>query len=359
MKETYQKLQSRITADEALIERTLAAAELRPKRRPIRKYIGIAAAAACIAMVGSVPVLAENVPAFYQVLYKVMPETAWKFRPIQMADEDQGIRMEVEAVKFSEAENSLEVYFTLRDLTGDRLNTETGAELFGNLRPEGEYMTGHGERTCIEYNESTGIMSIITKGTYENPDLNTGDKMTFKVSHIWGGPQIRTVKTDVKLSDLTPAIGAWKENTPLVNGTTQSGNHTLQRRLSVETEEMIKPSLDIAMPADGVRLTGLGYIRQDTTLYRNECHVQLYHENTGFEKTAVPVILMSDGTELRNWGMISSEEGYTDYLFMIKEEELQDAELYLEIKEYESYIPGEWSVTFEIPEDTEMNFPQG
>lgn len=176
---------------EALIERTLAAAEIRPKRKPILKYTGIAAAAACLAMVGSVPVLAQNVPAFYHALYQIAPETAERFKPLEMISESNGIRMEVGGIYFHE--NTVEAYITMQDLEGDRLGVWENFCSVSSLTPDlsiyEERMNGSiqkHELSYAGYDAETKTLTLLLSMEFISGDLQTGDKVTFDLDRILG-----------------------------------------------------------------------------------------------------------------------------------------------------------------------------
>ena len=83
-----------------------------------------AALVLCAAL--TLPALADGVPAVYELLYRVSPATAQYFRSVRMSCEDQGVRMEV--ISAYAQDDNAQIYFTLQDLTGDRLSQD--ADLF-------------------------------------------------------------------------------------------------------------------------------------------------------------------------------------------------------------------------------------
>ena len=64
-------------------------------------------------------VAAGSMPA-YEILYALYPETAKRLTPVQISCEDNGIRMEVEAV-YVHADTA-EIYLSMQDLTGERID---------------------------------------------------------------------------------------------------------------------------------------------------------------------------------------------------------------------------------------------
>ena len=97
-----------------------AAAEV-PDRKKKRLMTGrLLAACLSLGIILTVPGLAASVPAWYNALYAISPATAQFFQPVQRSCEDNGIRMEVVAVHMEE--NRAELYISLQDLTGERLD---------------------------------------------------------------------------------------------------------------------------------------------------------------------------------------------------------------------------------------------
>ena len=129
-KERYRKLNEQIAPDRALVQELLQEAkEQREKReRPCRYWGRIflkgaaTAAAVCLCAFITLPVLASNTTIF-QLMYLVSPELAQRFVPVQMWDESQGIRMEV--VSASIQGNKAQIYITMQDMEGDRIDAST------------------------------------------------------------------------------------------------------------------------------------------------------------------------------------------------------------------------------------------
>ena len=95
-----------------------AAGLRRMPRRGRRLVLALGALALCLAI--SLPVLAYQSPAFLDLLYQVNPALAQALRPVGLACEDQGVRMEVLAAMRDE--DTTVVYLTMQDQTGDRID---------------------------------------------------------------------------------------------------------------------------------------------------------------------------------------------------------------------------------------------
>ncbi len=350
MKEVYQNMQSRITADEALIERTLAAAEIRPKRKHILKYTAIAAAAACLITLGSVPVLAANVPAFYEALYRLSPETAQLFKPIQMSCEDQGIRMEVTAVHFSEAENSVQVCLTVQDLEGERLDLGTDMRSgywFGP--PDLGWGSVSGVEN-LEYDAETRTLTVLLESSFNRVDLKAGDKLSFRLQSLMGHEETKEYALDaLDLSEISLTNEIWEMRQHRINAFS-TYDYLYGKTMTEETAKMVKPTMELATPVDYVTLTGIGYID-------DELHIQTRTVKQELENYASLKLKNPNGTEFTPWGSVYACENkadlniFEDRVFHISEEELRECKLYGTFTAYTEGIVGDWEVTFALPNE--------
>ncbi len=356
MNETYKSMQEQIRPDEALIERTLIAANAKPKRKPILKYTGIAAAAACLAMIGSVPVLAQNVPAFYHALYKIAPETAERFKPLEMISESNGIRMEVGAIYFHE--NTVEAYITMQDLEGDRLNV--GEDFYADcsiIPPrELESKQGYGYLQGTEYtayDEESRTLTMLVRIEMTLGELQPGDELTFGLDRLFGNKT--SWEGNLDMIDLESAItnAQFCENEELqvYGGFTTEESH----EMGVE-QIMLMPSTEMALPVESVAFTGAGY--RDGLL-----HVQFYMDALNFDNNGMVYLQNANGKKIDAiTGMHGCEDrsqiddltaDYMDYVFDISEEELAEYTLYGYFGKYSNMVKGDWEVTFTLPERSE------
>ncbi len=356
MKEIYQNMQSRITADEALIERTLAAAEIRPKCKPVLKYTAIAAAAACLAMVGSVPVLAQNVPAFYHALYKIAPETAERFKPLEMISESNGIRMEVGGIYFHE--NTVEAYITMQDLEGDRLGAWENFCSVSSLMPDlsiyEERMNGSiqkHELSYADYNAESKTLTLLLSIEFISGDLQTGDEVTFDLDRLLGNHAQWDGTLD--MIDWKPA-GSDAEFCDSTEMHIYGGAaEEIMETYAVE-ERMLKPSVKQAVPAEGVIFTGAAY--QDGLL-----RTQLYIDDLKLNNDGVIWLEKADGTEVYSITELQGCEDraqmndltacWKEFVFAVGEDELEEYSLKGVFWRYNDIVEGDWEVTFTLPNE--------
>lgn len=352
MNEIYQNMQSRITADEALIERTLAAAEIRPKRKPILKYTAIAAAAACFAMVGSVPVLAQNVPSFYHALYKIAPETAERFKPLEMISESNGIRMEVGGIYFHE--NTVEAYITMQDLEGDRLGNWEGFCSVSSLRTSPEIVQEQNAMIMdhtlkyADYDAETKTLTFLLSIEVLTGELSQGDEVTFDLDRMLGN----YVEWEGTLDGID-----WQD----ANGEFCTGNEMYHYGGSTEDgwkhldeSPMLRPSASEALPAKSVTFTGAGY--QDGLL-----HVQVRLDELKLNNDGVLWLQKTDGTEVfevselrgcKDKSELNDLTGcWKEFVFAVDEDELAEYSLRGKFQTFTTMVEGDWEVTFTLPNE--------
>ena len=122
-KETYRRLNDIIQPDKALVAAVLAGGQRRKRgaKQPfVRIKPALIAAAICLCLVLTVPVLAASVEPVYELMYLVSPSVAQFFVPVQKSDTNNGIKMEV--VSADIRGDTARIYITMQDLIGDRVD---------------------------------------------------------------------------------------------------------------------------------------------------------------------------------------------------------------------------------------------
>ena len=181
--ETYKNMNGKITADPALIADTIdLTSGLRRKSRikasPIFRRPIAVAAAMILCLTLATPVLAAKVPAIYELMYLVSPTVAQYFTPVQESCEDNGVRMEV--VSTSIHNDTAQIYVTMQDLTGDRVDATT--DLFDSYSLHIPFDSiSHCERVGFDETTRTATF-LITISTMDGKDIDIkGGKVTFSV----------------------------------------------------------------------------------------------------------------------------------------------------------------------------------
>lgn len=316
---------------------------------------GIAWAAGFLLVINiSLPVLAGTFPTVYELMYLVSPAVAQFYQPVQLSDEHDGIRMEVVAAYIHE--ETAEIYITLQDLEGDRLDETT--DLYDSYSIHMPY-SAIGNCQKVGYDPESGILTYLITVTQENGRKIEGEKLTFSVGGYLGQKQeYEKIEIPIDLTQVTEGSYQYVD-TPARGGTLTgySGLTAIMSETGTTGKEaqgypvLIPQPADPDFPIEGVKLTGIGYVE-------GKLHIQyavknaLNNDNYGF------FFLQNEAGEmLQEAGSISFYEGsgkkrmdYRDSVFLIPQEELQDYRLYGDFVISEGFHEGNWQVTFPIKE---------
>ena len=324
------------------------------RRRHNRRWArGFAVAAAFLAAINvSLPVLAGTFPNIYELMYLVSPAVAQFYRPVQMADEYDGIRMEVVAAYIHE--ETAEVYITFQDLEGDRLDETT--DLYDRYSI---HMPSSAIGSCQKagYDPDSHTLTYLITVTQEEGRKIRGEKLTFSVGGYLSHKQnYENIEIPIDLTQVTETPCQYVDSP--ANGGTMTGYSGLVTEVSdTETTEkaaqgyrvLVPQAANPDFPVEGVNLTGIGYI--DGNL-----HIQyavknsLDNDNHGF------FFLQNEaGESIEEVGNVSFREGtgenridYRDSVFSVPQEELQNYGLYGDFVIAEGFHEGNWQVTFPI-----------
>ncbi len=151
-----------------------------PRRRAsLRKRPLAVALAALLCLTLAVPALAANVSPLYELLYRISPAVAQAFQPVQHADEDNGIRMEVVAATLHGP--TAELYVTLQDLQGDRVDETTDFNDSYTL-----YTPFDSTAHCVPvgYDAQTRTAAFLITISQQNGKDIDGGKITFSAKNF-------------------------------------------------------------------------------------------------------------------------------------------------------------------------------
>lgn len=310
-----------------------------------RKLVAAAfAAILCLSM--GTPVLAAKVPAIYELMYLVSPGIAQFFMPVQKSDVDNGVKMEVISAYIHDS--AAEVYITMQDLTGDRIDGTT--DLYDSYSINCPF---NSSAACqrIGYDEKTKTVTfLITINEWDNQKI-AGDKITFSVKEFLSHKKkYNNIEIPINLTLVTSA-----ESTQKVYSTGGGGRdyHYTDNGKSI----VLTPSEAITgFPVDGIDVSAIGYI--DDKLHvqmaisnhlKNDNHGSFYLKN-------------SDGTKVEdNYNIYFTNHyerqedriDYCEYVFNLSQEELKDYSLYGNFVTSGSRTKGNWSVTFPLEQTEE------
>lgn len=314
----------------------------------------VAAVAFLIAINISLPVLAGAFPTIYELMYLVSPAVAQFYKPVQMADEYKGLRMEVVAT-YIHAETA-EIYITFRDLEEDRLDETTDLYDSYSIHTSGSAI---GSCQKVGYDPESRTLTYLITVTQEEGRKIEGEKLTFSVGGYLSHKQnYENIEIPIDLAQVTDAPYQYV-NSP-ANGGTMTGYSGLVTKVSdTETAEkaeqrycvLVPQPADPAFPVEGVNFTGIGYID-------GKLHIQYAVENALDNDDHGFFFLQNKAGEIiEEVGSISFREeagenriDYRDSVFPVPQEELQNYRLYGDFVISEGFHEGNWQVTFPIKE---------
>lgn len=341
-REKYNTMQRDVRPDAPLLQRTRAAAQKAPARpRRLRPLIALAAVLVCLALTVpafAMPALAAD-PDGYALLYSIFPAAAQFFKPVNRSDEDNGIRLTVDSVYLHS--DTVEIYVSLQDLTGDRLDETT--DLFDSYRINRGFDCS---ATCslAGYDAQTRTARfLISITSFDGQDIE-GDKLTFSLNRLLTGK----TETEGAVTGLDLAAVQAEPATQQVTRRGGSGIAAEAGGSGAETRTALVPTGTLAAPAPGVAITAMGYVDgllHIQVLYENiletDNHGQLWLDN-GVEK---PECLGSLSFFAEN-----GSDSFEEYVFDVSPAQLADCTLYGSFVTADTLIEGGWEITFPLTE---------
>jgi hypothetical protein len=187
--------------------------EIQKKKSPWHfKRAVPAALVICLCLMLSIGAMAATIPSFNNLLSMVSPDIALLLQPIEIACEDNGIKMEV--VGAMNDDEMAVIYITMKDLVGDRID-ET-LDIY-DYRLTGTYIS-----TCqmVHYDETTKTATLRMQAN-GGKKLN-GKKVSFQVeSFLSDQLTFDKVETSINLSDVKEVKDS--QTIPLVTSSNISG----------------------------------------------------------------------------------------------------------------------------------------
>lgn len=344
-REKYNAMQRDVRPDAPLLQRTRAAAQKAPARpRRLRRLIALAAVLVCLALAVpafAMPALAAD-PDGYALLYSISPAAAQFFKPVNRSDEGNGIRLTVDSVYLHS--DTVEIYVSLQDLTGDRLDETT--DLFDSYRINRAFDCS---ATCslAGYDAQTRTARfLISITSFDGQDIE-GDKLTFSLNRLLTG------KTEsegaVTRLDLAAAQAEPATQRAALRGFGGSSADVLRSKIDGSyTADMLVPTGTLAAPAPGVAITAMGYV--DGLL-----HIQVLYENILETDNHGQLWLESGAERIECLGTLSffaenESDSFEEYVFDVSPAQLADCTLYGSFVTADTLIEGNWEITFPLTE---------
>ena len=319
----------------------------RPWRRARTAAACAAACAAGIFFLGAssltAAVAAGSLPA-YDILYSLYPDAAKRLTPVRVSCEDNGIRMQVEAVHVQE--DTAEIYVSMRDLTGGRID-ET-IDLFDSYAL---HLSKDSVGTCslIDFDPEKGEAFFLIRVQQMHGERIEGQKLVFSVSRFLTGKwKTQEELRRIRLTEL-------EEKTELQADAAIRGYGGMEtdRLNPKQLAGFLKPDAEQTFsPAEGVTITAWGWA--DGLL-----HIQAHYEDIlNTDNHGYVYLTDGQGNMLQSAVSVSfwdeqKKGSYDEYVFEIDPEQItQDWAVWGYFSTCAGTVEGEWRVEIPIEEKT-------
>ena len=285
-------------------------------------------------------VAAGSMPA-YEILYALYPETAKHLTPVQVSCEDNGIRMEVEAV-YVHADTA-EIYFSMQDLVGERID-ET-VDLFDSYSIHSS-RDSIGTCSLVDYDPESGKAVFLIQVKYMNGEKIEGRKLTFSVSEFLTGKQ----KVEQKLPEIN--LSRTEEKTELQSDVPIRGSGGNMEKVEEEQRKgLLEPDAAQSFsPVDGVTVTAYGWVD-------GRLHIQVHYADIlNTDNHGYVYLKDGQGNDVSRFGSVAfwDEEqsgSYQEYFFEVEPEMITEGwSVWGYFSTCSELVEGDWRVTFPIEE---------
>lgn len=340
-RETYARLNHAVRPDEALVAAAVEAARAHPRRSVPAAAVrrpALAALAVCVCVLLAVPALAATVEPVYELLYQVSPAMAQFFQPVRQSDEADGIKMEVVSAYIHGS--TAEIYITLQDLTGDRIDATT--DLYDSYSIHRPFDSAATCRLAGYEADTKTATFLITIDEWGGREIQ-GDKITFSVGEFLSHKQIyEDIAIPIDLSAVTAA-----ESIQTVSPTGGDGIGFDGER---NPAALVPGAPAPQFPVDGIALTGIGYI--DGALHiQTAVSDPLDNDNHGFfylKDGEGNTVKTAYAFYFTNQAQQAERIDYRESVFDIAPERLSESTLHGSFVTSGMKTEGNWSVTFPL-----------
>lgn len=319
-----------------------------PKSKPLWDFKRAVPAvlAICLCLMLSIGAMATTIPSFNNLLSIISPDFALLLQPIEIACEDNGIKMEV--VGAMNDDEMAVIYITMKDLVGDRI--DESLDIY-NYSLSGTYIS-----TCeiVHYDETTKTATLRMQAN-GGKKLN-GKKVSFQVeSFLSDELTFDEVETGINLSEVKEVKDS--QTIPLDTSSNISGggggdlfdelqSQGIIRILAPDQKKITLPQIDF------MYISNIGFID-------GHLHIQTKwvgdgiddHGDLHFVDSAGNNICMDsaniyfgiDESGNAKWG-----RDYIEYIFDVSNINLDELKLIGDFVSHGNYITGNWKTTFRI-----------
>jgi len=342
-KETYINVYKQIIPSKQLISAVLASERTTRKhlrrsylafRKPVLISIVIA-----LCFLFPIPVLAVNIPATYELLYSVSPSVAQFYKPVKKSSDNNGIRMEVISTYIHDS--TAELYVSMQDLTGDRIDATT--DLFDSYsirRPFPSSATCQRVGFDAESNTVTFLINITEWGRIKI----SGEKITFSVSRFLSG---KSIYDDVPINIETFNIMNDPITMPIPERYGYGGDYDFQK---FGIPDVLVPTTSTDFGVNEIAISAIGYI--DGMLHvQTATNNNLTNDNHGYfyfvdkeNRKRIQSLYSISFADVQNHERFS----YNECVFDIPRSRLNEYDMYGYFVSGGTFTDGPWEVTFPL-----------
>ena len=315
--------------------------------RRIWKRLGTVAACLCAAFILLISSLsiaaAAGSSSAYEALYTLFPGAAEFFSPVNESCVDNGIEMCVKAIYVHD--DSADIYISMKDLTGDRIDETTDLSDSYEIRPSYDQIGGCKRVGYDTANrETTFLISVRQPG-----NRITGRKLTFRVSEFLSGKQEVTMALPmIKLehAQKTTEILQPEDMDARIRGCSFAASGDVDEE---DITGYLAPDAGVQFsPVDGVEVTAYGFVD-------GKLHIQTHYENIQeYDNHGEIYLVNPEGERISCAAKVSfwDEEGtgsYDESIFNVGEaDDLSGYSAEGYFVTCDERCEGSWSVTFPI-----------
>lgn len=299
----------------------------------------------------TIPVMATNFSSFERLLDTIDSRFESFLQPIQLTSENKGIKMEV--VSAMKDEDMIVIYITLQDIDGNRID-ET-LDLNDSYRIEG-LNTYTSE--VVNYNEQSKTATIRIQA---NSKKNINNKIVeFSLDSFISNE--KNISSSLDNNILADNLGNEVENPVKLNIDNISGGGGILYKEIVNKKDidiLEKDKLNIKFnEITYMNITNIGIIN-------NQLHIQTKWDKDKFDNHGLLYLTDNEGNKINassaNISYSFDENGttiygndYIEYIFDLKNINLNNIKLNADIFYSENYIEGPWKTRFKIESISEI-----
>lgn len=310
------------------------------RKKPIpisRKRILLVAAVLILSLL-AFPTAAAVSTSFNNALYLISPETAQFFKPVQISDEENGVKMEVISAYIHG--DTAEIYISLQDTGSHRIDETT--DLFDSYEIRTPF-DSKGYCEDVSYDPKTKTKTFLVTIKNNGGQKIRGMKVSFSVSKILS----QKIKGAVCLEGINLTFA--EKNPKIVQREVIGYTHSIEPPNKSLYYNSLEPQGIIASPYKGVSVTALGYIDGNLriqmhyadVLTTNTCgSVRLKHTVTGETLESIGHFAF--------WDKEKKGHYYEDIFDVSGLTDLQNWKIEAKYLTAPEALEGSWEVTFPL-----------